>query len=115
MRQNVDNLLSENPDLLSPEESKRREKPAPEILGSDEPYLKLSELSHILNVKPDTIIDWSRRYEDFPCLALPGSIRIRASEVVEWLKQFKNRERPPTNSFAKKSGKENATSNNGEI
>ena len=102
MRSNIANLISENPDLLPPEK-KRIGKFSPEILGSGEPYLKLGELSRILNVKPETIVDWSRRYEDFPCLALPGSIRIRASEVVEWLKQFK------------KPAKDNASSNNGEI
>ena len=59
-----------------------------ELLGSSEPFLKPEELAALLSVKPSTIADWSRRYEDFPHINLPGSIRVRRSEVEAWLKQF---------------------------
>jgi predicted DNA-binding transcriptional regulator AlpA len=69
--------------------SNRESNIIPVVLGSDESYLKIDELAKILNVKPETVMDWSRRYEDFPSINLPGSVRIRASDVMEWLKQFK--------------------------
>jgi hypothetical protein len=66
----------------------KMDKPIIKIDGSDEPYVRPEDLSKILNVKPDTIGDWARRYEDFPCLILPGSIRMRVSEVEKWLKNL---------------------------
>ena len=65
--------------------------------GSSEPYVKLEEMAKILRIKPETIADWVRRYEDFPHLDLPGNIRLRPSEVESWLKTFKPapRGRPP--------------------
>jgi hypothetical protein len=65
--------------------------PATEVVfdGSSEPYVKLEELARVLNVKPDTIGDWCRRYENCPHLLLPGSIRVRVSEVEAWLKALR--------------------------
>ena len=54
--------------------------------GSAERYVKLEELAQTLSVKPATIADWARRYPNFPKLELPGSIRVRASDVEAWLK-----------------------------
>lgn len=59
-----------------------------QIHGSSEPYVKTEELAVILRVRPDTIVDWSKRYPDFPALRLPGVLRMRVSEVERWLKQF---------------------------
>jgi hypothetical protein len=66
------------------------DKPSIEIDGSSEPYVRPEDLAKVLNVKPDTICDWARRYEDFPHLTLPGSLRFRVSEVEEWLKRLPN-------------------------
>jgi predicted DNA-binding transcriptional regulator AlpA len=59
-----------------------------EIDGSPEPYIKARELAKMLSIKEGTIQDWYRRYPDFPCIKLPGSIRVRASEVRAWLDKF---------------------------
>jgi hypothetical protein len=59
-----------------------------QIHGSAEPYIKTEELASILRVRPDTIVDWSKRYPDFPTLRLPGVLRMRVSEVEKWLEQF---------------------------
>ena len=66
------------------------DKPIITIDGSSEPYVRPEDLAKILNVKPDTIGDWARRYEDFPHLVLPGSLRMRVSEVESWLKRLPN-------------------------
>ncbi len=58
------------------------------LFGSPEPYVSLEELYTILRVPPDTIGDWARRYITFPALRTPGSIRVRISQVEDWLKQF---------------------------
>lgn len=59
-----------------------------EIDGSPEPYLKARDLARVLSITEDTIKDWYRRYPDFPAIRLPGSIRMRASEVRVWLDKF---------------------------
>jgi hypothetical protein len=59
------------------------------IDGSSEPYVRLEDLARMLNVKTETISDWSRRYPDFPHLLLPGSVRVRVSEVTAWLEKLK--------------------------
>jgi predicted DNA-binding transcriptional regulator AlpA len=59
-----------------------------EIDGSPEPYIKARELATMLSITEDTIKDWYRRYPDFPAIRLPGSIRMRASEVRTWLEKF---------------------------
>jgi hypothetical protein len=59
-----------------------------ELYGSSERYVSLEELYAILRIPTDTIGDWARRYRTFPALRTPGSIRVRVSEVEEWLKQF---------------------------
>jgi hypothetical protein len=59
-----------------------------ELYGSSEPYISLEELYSILRIPTDTIGDWARRYKSFPALRTPGSIRVRISEVEDWLKQF---------------------------
>jgi hypothetical protein len=68
--------------------SKMEQKPII-IDGSNEPFVKLEDLARMLNVKAETISDWARRYEDFPHLLLPGSIRVRVSEVTAWLEKLK--------------------------
>jgi predicted DNA-binding transcriptional regulator AlpA len=62
---------------------------------TDEPYLKPEEVAELIRVKPSTIVSWARQYSDFPHLGLPGSIRIRLSEVTAWLEQFQ-RQAPET-------------------
>jgi hypothetical protein len=37
------------------------------------------------DIKEKTIADWFRRYDDFPGVQLPGSIRIRATDLKKWL------------------------------
>jgi hypothetical protein len=59
-----------------------------EINGSPEPYIKARDLAIMLSIEEDTIKDWYRRYPDFPAIRLPGSIRVRASEVRTWLDKF---------------------------
>jgi predicted DNA-binding transcriptional regulator AlpA len=59
-----------------------------EIDGSPEPYLKARDLATMLSIKEGTIQDWYRRHPDFPAIRLPGSIRVRASEVRAWLDKF---------------------------
>jgi hypothetical protein len=59
--------------------------------GSGEPYVRLEDLAKFLDVKADTIADWCKRYENFPHLVLPGSIRVRVSGVEAWLKTIKLR------------------------
>jgi hypothetical protein len=62
---------------------------------SDEPYLRPEQLAELLNVKTSTVINWARAYSDFPHLVLPGSIRIRLSEVSSWLERFQRHPVPP--------------------
>jgi hypothetical protein len=64
-----------------------------EIDGSSELYIKAKDLAKMLNVKEDTIKDWHRRYPDFPAIRLPGSIRMRVSEVKIWLDRFNRMEK----------------------
>jgi hypothetical protein len=59
-----------------------------QIDGSTEPYLRPRDLAKLLDVKEKTFGDWFRRYPDFPAIQLPGSIRIRASELKKWLDQL---------------------------
>lgn len=59
-----------------------------QIHGSSEAYIKTEELAGMLRVRPDTIVDWSKRYPYFPALRLPGVLRMRVSEVETWLEQF---------------------------
>ena len=59
-----------------------------ELAGSSERFVKVEEIAEMLEVKPQTIIDWARRYDDFPAIQLPGSLRVRPSEVTAWLKKL---------------------------
>jgi hypothetical protein len=59
------------------------------IDGSSEPYVRLEDLAKTLAVKAETISDWCRRYPNFPHIMLPGSIRVRVSEVEAWLAELK--------------------------
>ena len=61
-----------------------------QINGSDESYVHPRELETLLNIKERTILDWARRYADFPFTQLPGSIRVRPSEVMAWLDKLTN-------------------------
>jgi hypothetical protein len=64
-------------------------KPLIKIFGSDEPYVSPTELAELLNIRSETVSDWLTRYSDFPAVRLPGVIRLRVSEIEQWLKQFK--------------------------
>jgi hypothetical protein len=59
------------------------------IDGSSEPYVRLEDLARVLSIKSETLSDWCRRYPNFPHLMLPGSIRVRVSEVEAWLENLK--------------------------
>lgn len=65
-----------------------------EIAGDNPEKLeKLSTLAKLLEIKPDTILDWQRRYpEHLPALKLPSSIRIRRCDLVEFLKKINSGE-----------------------
>jgi hypothetical protein len=60
------------------------------IFGSDEPYISPTELAGLLNIRSETVSDWLTRYSDFPAVRLPGVIRMRVSEIEQWLGQFKS-------------------------
>jgi hypothetical protein len=59
-----------------------------ELAGSTEKFVKVEEIAAMLEVKSQTIIDWARRYDDFPAIQLPGSLRVRPSEVARWLQRL---------------------------
>jgi predicted DNA-binding transcriptional regulator AlpA len=69
------------------------ENPIIEFAGSAERYVKVEEIASFLSVKPQTILDWAKRYDDFPMVQLPGSIRVRPSEVTAWLEKLTERGR----------------------
>ena len=57
--------------------------------GSDETYVTAQELGKVLHLSAETLIIWSRKFQDFPCLILPsGLLRFRATEVEAWLRNF---------------------------
>jgi hypothetical protein len=74
-----------------------------------EPFLKPEELAKLLSVKTATIADWSRRYSDFPHLNLPGSIRVRRSEVENWLARFNENPVKNANGNKKTTGRKSLT------
>jgi hypothetical protein len=49
-----------------------------QIHGSSEAFVKSEELASMLRVRPDTIVDWSKRYPDFPALRLGTTWRLSA-------------------------------------
>jgi hypothetical protein len=52
-----------------------------------------TKLAQLIGVKPDTIGDWCRRYpEALPCIKLPGSVRIRRADLIEFLKKVQSGE-----------------------
>jgi hypothetical protein len=55
-----------------------------EMQGPDD-YQSSKSLSKVLNIKSTTINEWCRKYPDFPHLSLPGTIRLKSSEVMKWL------------------------------
>jgi hypothetical protein len=59
------------------------------IPDSAEPYLTSKELAERFALKERTVRDWHARYLDFPALKMPGTIRIRVSDFLAWLEQFK--------------------------
>jgi hypothetical protein len=59
------------------------------IPDSTEPYLTSNELAARFALKERTVRDWHARYPDFPALKMPGTIRIRVSDFLAWLEQFK--------------------------
>ncbi len=60
------------------------------ITSSDEPFLTTRELARKVKTTERAICSWAKRYPDFPCIALPGAIRIRLSDFAVWLEQFQN-------------------------
>jgi hypothetical protein len=64
-----------------------------EFGGSSERFVKVEQIASFLSVKPQTILDWAKRYDDFPMVQLPGSIRVRPSEVTAWLEKLTERGR----------------------
>jgi hypothetical protein len=74
---------------------------AVELNGSAESYIRVEDLAKILDVKPRTILDWSHRYPDFPMLRTPGMIRVRATEVSEWLRRITVESRAANQNHAK--------------
>ena len=54
-----------------------------------EPYITTKELAERFSLKTKTIRDWNTRYADFPSLKMPGEIRIRVSDFLTWIEQFK--------------------------
>jgi hypothetical protein len=64
------------------------------LAGSDEPFLTTREIAKKLKVSERAVCDWARRYQDFPSIALPGSLRVRLSEVADWLEQFQKAKEP---------------------
>jgi hypothetical protein len=57
--------------------------------GSAETYVTAEELGNVLHLSAETLIIWSRKFPDFPCLTLPsGAVRFRPSEVESWLRTF---------------------------
>jgi len=61
--------------------------PTPTILGSEEPFLKPSQLAELLNVKASTIVDWCRHHPDLFHLKLVRGVRIRKSDLEAWLQK----------------------------
>ena len=57
--------------------------------SNEESFQKLADLAHLLGIKYETILDWTKR-DDFPTLRLPSALRVRASDVAKWLEQFQN-------------------------
>jgi hypothetical protein len=64
-------------------------RPLIKIFGSDEPYVSPTEVAALFNIRSETVSDWLTRYPDFPAVRLPGVIRMRVSEIEQWLRQFK--------------------------
>jgi hypothetical protein len=57
--------------------------------GSAEAYVTAEELGNVLHLSAETVIVWSRKFQDFPHLILPsGFLRFRPSEVEMWLRNF---------------------------
>ena len=61
-----------------------------------EPFVSPAEVAKILGVEAKTVADWARKYRDFPCIRLPGVVRMKLTEVAVWLKQFQGKPRPRT-------------------
>jgi predicted DNA-binding transcriptional regulator AlpA len=57
------------------------------ITDGTEPYEKLESFAEFIDVRPPTIYDWMRKYPTFPHLRLPGTIRVRRTEVIAWLEE----------------------------
>ena len=55
------------------------------LQGSSELYVTPRSVADTLGVTVDAIYAWVKRYPSFPALRLPGHIRVRASEVENWL------------------------------
>jgi hypothetical protein len=61
-----------------------------------EPLVSPGKVAKILGVEAKTVAEWARKYRDFPAVRLPGVVRMRLSEVAEWLEQFQGKPRPRT-------------------
>jgi hypothetical protein len=66
----------------------------PRFTASDpnEPYIRLEAAAAKIDVKPATLVAWGKAYKDCPLIALPGSYRVRMSELLAWLEQFRRTE-----------------------
>jgi excisionase family DNA binding protein len=58
-----------------------------------ERLLNIKELSQLLSVKEGTIYTWVHQ-ELIPYYKLNGLVRFRESEINEWIKKKKHRNRP---------------------
>jgi hypothetical protein len=66
------------------------------LLDNTELLVSAAEVAKILEVNAKTVTEWARNYPDFPAVRLPGVVRMRLSEVAEWLQQFQGKPRPRT-------------------
>jgi hypothetical protein len=74
-------------------QEKRMKHPAT-FAGSAEAYVTAEELGNVLHLSAETVIVWSRKFQDFPHLILPsGFLRFRPSEVEMWLRNFHREEK----------------------
>lgn len=58
------------------------------VMDNIEAHISPRELAQYLNIKERTVQHWTRYYTDFPVLRLPGGLRFKRSQVINWLDQF---------------------------
>jgi predicted site-specific integrase-resolvase len=63
-----------------------------DLTNNEEPYQRLAIVAEKIGIRYKTLLRWSKR-EDFPVLRLPeGELRVRPSEVAQWLEKFQRQE-----------------------